>query len=67
MVEGRMLMRHVDPTDEINFASGTCFSYQWFEQPDAPICPFVGHCGAYARTRPMIDPAALVARKTSDK
>lgn len=66
MVEGRMLMRYVDPTEEdITFASGDCFSYRWFEQPDAPTCPFVAHCGAYARTRPMMDP--LASKKTSDK
>jgi hypothetical protein len=31
MVEGRMLTRHVDPTKEVTFASGECFSYRWFE------------------------------------
>jgi hypothetical protein len=67
MVEGRFLMRFVDPTEHITFASGDCFSYQWFEKPDAPTCPFVAHCGAYARTRPMMNPAALLATpNTSD-
>jgi hypothetical protein len=62
-VEGRFLMRYVIPTEEITFASGECGSYQWFEQPDAPTCPFVEHCGAYARTRPMINPATVLAGK----
>jgi hypothetical protein len=62
MVEGRILMRHLDPTKEVTFASGQCGSYQWFEKPDAPTCPFVAACGAYARTRPMMDPAALLAK-----
>jgi hypothetical protein len=39
IVEGRMLMRYVDPTQDITFASGTCFSYRWFEQPDAAYVP----------------------------
>jgi len=67
VVEGRMLMRYVDPTEELTFASGTCFSYQWFEKPDAPTCPFVVGCGAYARTRPMINPNDLfTTQKASD-
>ena len=63
MVEGRMLMRYVDPTEDITFASGVCGSYQWFEQHDAPTCPFVAHCGAYARTRPTMNPASLLAKQ----
>jgi hypothetical protein len=56
MVEGRMLMRYLDTTQEVTFASGQCHSWQWFEQPDAPTCPFVTNCGAYARVRPMTTP-----------
>jgi hypothetical protein len=67
MVEGRMLMRYVDPTEEINFGSGDCRSFQWFEQSDMLTCPFVAHCGAYARTRPTMNPADLLAgTKKSD-
>lgn len=54
MVEGRMLMRYVNPTEQLTFDSGECGSYHWFEQPDAPACPFMSQCGAYARTRPTM-------------
>ena len=64
IVEARFLIRYVDPTQEITFASGRCASYQWFEQLDAPTCPFVAHCGAYMKTRPNENPAALMARKS---
>lgn len=60
LVEGRMLMRRVNPTEKITFASGECMSYIWFEQPDGPTCPFVTACGAYANTRPEMDPSTLL-------
>lgn len=63
MVEGRMLMRYVDPTEDITFDSGTCSSYQWFELQHEPTCPFFVRCGAYARTRPMMNPTAILAAK----
>jgi hypothetical protein len=50
MVEGRALMRHVNPAERLTFNSGTCFSRQWFELPENPTCPFVDACGAYRRT-----------------
>jgi hypothetical protein len=52
MVEGRMLMRVVDPTQPLDSSSGTCLSWTWFEKPDAPTCPFAASCGAYTRMRP---------------
>ncbi len=52
MVQGRMLMRAVNPTQPLNSSSGTCMSWMWFEKPDAPTCPFAARCGAYARVRP---------------
>jgi hypothetical protein len=51
MVEGRMLMRFVDPTQPLDWSNGRCQSWVWFERPDAPTCPFTGRCGAYARVR----------------
>lgn len=51
-VEGRILMRYLDPTEPLSFNSGRCISYQWFEKPENPTCPFVEHCGAYQRKMP---------------
>jgi hypothetical protein len=51
MVEGRFLMRHVDPTQPLDWSNGRCQSWIWFEQADAPTCPFTTRCGAYARVR----------------
>lgn len=49
-VEGRFLMRYVDPTQRpITFDSGQCFAHRWFDLPENPTCPFVGSCVAYAR------------------
>jgi hypothetical protein len=63
LVEGRMLMRYVDPTDQITFSSGECSSYEWFEKVDAPTCPFIRNCGAYERTRPGVDVEMLITSK----
>jgi hypothetical protein len=48
-VEGRILLRYLDPTEPLTFNSGQCFAYQWFERPENPTCPFVETCGAYQR------------------
>jgi hypothetical protein len=46
-------MRMLNPADPvITFDSGICMSYQWFEPPAGPGCPFSDNCGAYERTRP---------------
>lgn len=55
-VEGRVLMRYLDPTEPLTFNSGKCFAYQWFEKPENPTCPFVEHCGAYQRKMPPGNP-----------
>ncbi len=51
-VEGRILMRYVDPTEPVTFNSGQCFAYRWFERPENPSCPFLEQCGAYKRKGP---------------
>ncbi|MBR0948252.1 MULTISPECIES: hypothetical protein [Bradyrhizobium] len=51
-VEGRILIRYLDPTEPLDFNSGRCFAYQWFEKPENPTCPIVEHCGAYKRKMP---------------
>jgi hypothetical protein len=57
-VQGRILMRYLDPTEPLTFDSGRCFAYQWFEKPENPTCPFVEHCGAYQRKMPLGAPSA---------
>ena len=47
MTEGRFLERWVSPVDELTFDSGMCASWQWFEKPENPTCPFKEYCGAY--------------------
>jgi hypothetical protein len=51
MVQSRMLMRKVVPTQPLDSSSGVCMSWMWFEKPDAPTCPFAARCGAYSATR----------------
>jgi len=48
-VQGRILTRYIDPTEEVNFNSGQCMSHIWFEKPEEPSCPFSEYCGAYQR------------------
>lgn len=51
MTRGRILMRDVVPTEPLSFDSGTCKSFEWFELPENPDCPFAADCGAYTRTK----------------
>jgi hypothetical protein len=48
---GRLYQRVVSPHEAIDFNSGTCKSYEWFEQDENPTCPFVETCGAYLRLK----------------
>jgi hypothetical protein len=57
-VQGRLLIRYLDPTEPLTFDSGRCFAYQWFEKPENPTCPFVERCGAYRRKMPPGAPVA---------
>ncbi|HTQ13448.1 MAG TPA: hypothetical protein VMH86_06190 [Rhizomicrobium sp.] len=49
--QGRILMRIVNPAEELTFNSGICRSYTWFQQPGNPGCPFSKDCGAFKRTQ----------------
>ena len=51
MTEGRMLMRHVIPSDPLDFNNGICIAWPWFEKDENPTCPFVSACGAYKRAK----------------
>lgn len=63
MVEGRLLHRYVDPSKPLDFNSGRCGSWVWFELPENPTCPFKDFCGAYLNKEPpavqeaTVDPA----------
>ena len=52
LVGGHPLERWVSPADELTFDSGRCASWQWFEQPENPTCPFKESCGAYRNKAP---------------
>lgn len=52
MVEGRLLHRYVDPSKPLDFNSGRCGSWIWFELPENPTCPFKEFCGAYLDKEP---------------
>ena len=44
---GRIYSRFVKPSEAIDFNSGRCEAFQWFEKEENPTCPFVETCGAY--------------------
>lgn len=52
MVEGRALHRYVDPSKPLDFNSGRCGAWAWFELPENPTCPFKEFCGAYLDKEP---------------
>jgi hypothetical protein len=54
---GRVYTREVNPSEPIDFNSGICTSYHWFELEGNPDCPFSSTCGAYKRAKEM-DPSA---------
>jgi hypothetical protein len=48
---GRIYHRFVRPSEAIDFHSGRCGAYEWFELEEHPTCPFVDSCGAYKRRK----------------
>ena len=52
MVGERPHERWVSPAEELTFDSGMCASWQWFERPENPTCPFKESCGAYRNKAP---------------
>jgi hypothetical protein len=44
---GRIYSRYVSPRNAVDFNSGRCDVYRWFEKEENPTCPFVSTCGAY--------------------
>ena len=51
ITRGRMLTRMVIPTDPMTFDNGYCKSFEWFELPENPSCPFMEDCGAYDQAK----------------
>jgi hypothetical protein len=48
---GRCYTREVNPSEPVDFNSGICTSYQWFDLKGNPACPFSQTCGAYKRAK----------------
>jgi hypothetical protein len=46
---GRVYSRYVRLSEAVDFNSGRCDSYSWFELPENPRCPFAEKCGAYQK------------------
>lgn len=44
---GRIYSRYVIPKKVVDFHSGRCDAYKWFEKEENPTCPFIENCGAY--------------------
>lgn len=49
MFYGRVYHRFVRATEAVDFNSGRCGAFEWFEKDENPTCPFVGSCGAYQK------------------
>ncbi len=49
--EGRLYTRYVSPHKAINFDSGICDAYKWFELDENPTCIYVEECGAYKNAK----------------
>lgn len=52
MYKYRWYGRMVAPTPDLNFSSGSCMSYDWFETTEGYFCPLANHCDAYSRKWP---------------
>lgn len=46
---GKIYSRLVRPRDAIDFQSGVCEAFTWFEKEEHPSCPFASKCDAYHR------------------
>lgn len=49
LFQGRVYSRFVRQSEAVDFDSGRCDAYQWFELEENPSCPFKETCGAYSR------------------
>lgn len=46
---GRVYHRFVRASEAVDFNSGRCGAYEWFENDENPTCPFVESCGAFQK------------------
>jgi len=53
--QGRLYTRHVSPHEAIDFNSGVCNDYKWFELDENPTCIFVEECGAYKKAKDLLE------------
>lgn len=51
MFQGRGYTRFVRPSEAVDFGSGRCEAFEWFEKPENPSCPFAPECEAYKRAK----------------
>ena len=51
MFAGRVYSRWVRPSHAVDFNSGRCDAFKWFEKEDSLKCPFMNNCAAYQRTK----------------
>jgi hypothetical protein len=61
LYRGLMYIRVIEPSPNLNFNSGHCGSWDWFEQSPEKICPLATRCEAYTRKWPGGNAAALTA------
>lgn len=47
--DGRIYSRLVRPCEAVDFNSGRCDAFAWFEKEENPDCPFMHECSAYHR------------------
>ena len=47
--DGRGYTRFVRPSEAVDFNSGRCDAFRWFEKTENPECPFMRECTAYQR------------------
>jgi hypothetical protein len=61
LYRGLLYIRMIEPPPDLNFNSGHCASWNWFEQDSEKFCPLAKQCGAYSRKWPGGHEAALAA------
>lgn len=50
----RVYSRFVRPSEAVDFHSGRCDAFNWFEKDNNPHCPFTHQCGAYKKAKEIL-------------
>jgi hypothetical protein len=50
---GPAYQRRIRPSEALDFHSGRCVSFDWFEQQGKQVCPFASECGAYRKIKEL--------------